>query len=292
MKISQLDIYQNDWLDVVFENRNQDYGAYALRKTAARAMNTALIVVLIAVTGITAAYHIAQSRAPIPDQPKMTTTVTLLPEPEDVEEEPIIEPEPEKAEVPRQIAQEPPAVDLVRYPEAEVVSADKVTEELASQDELRGEKMPARISLAKIDGGSAVPKGEFGPERKEGGSSGSLLGKIDGGEGKELHDFRHVQVMPEPIGGIQAFVKWFAENYRFPSSAVDNNVQGTIEVSFVVDTDGTLTDIIIKRDMGYGTGDTAKKLLGKAKKWNPGVQNGRPVRVSYSMPIRLSTIQQ
>lgn len=293
MKIPNLDIYRKDWLDIVFENRNQAYGAYALRKSATKAMNTALMAVLTTVILLITGYNFAKNREAAPPL-EQQGEVTLMAEPIDEKvEEVILEPiEQSHQEAPQQIAQDPPAMDLVRYPEAKVVSADKATEELATQDELKGEKMPASISLKKVEGGSLVPAGEFGPERKEGKSRGSAAGMIDGGEKNEVLDFRTVQVMPAPIGGMQAFVKWFAENYHFPSSAVDNNIQGTIEVSFVVDTDGSLTDFVVKRDMGYGTGEEAKKLLGKAKKWNPGVQNGRPVRVAFSMPIRLSTIQQ
>lgn len=293
MKIYNLDIYRKDWLDIVFENRNQAYGAYALRKSSAKAMNTSLIAVLATVTALIVGYTFTKNREVLPAL-EQQSEVTLMPEPiNEKVEEVIIEPlEQPHQDAPQQIAQDPPAMDLVRYPEAKVVSADKATEELASQDELKGEKMPASISLKKVEGGSLVPAGEFGPKKKEGRSTGSSLGTIDGGEKNEVLNFREVQVMPEPIGGMQAFVKWFADNYHFPNSAVQNNVQGTIEVSFVVDTDGSLTDFVVKRDMGYGTGEEAKKLLGKAKKWNPGVQNGRPVRVAFSMPIRLSTIQQ
>lgn len=97
-----------------------------------------------------------------------------------------------------------------------------------------------------------------------------------------------VEVMPEPAGGMMAFMQWVGRNYQYPKKAVDAAVQGTVEVSFVVEKDGSLTNFKIRRDLGYGTGQEAVKVLQKAPKWKPGIQNGKPVRVMFTMPIRLS----
>jgi len=68
-------------------------------------------------------------------------------------------------------------------------------------------------------------------------------------------------------------------------------VKGTITVSFVVERNGELTDVKVLKDLSYGTGQAAINLLKRAKKWNPGIQNGRPVRVAYTLPIRLDLTQ-
>ena len=86
---------------------------------------------------------------------------------------------------------------------------------------------------------------------------------------------------------MTAFRKWIGDNYQYPSGAIDAGVKGTVQVSFVVEKDGSLTDIKVVRDLSYGTGQAAINLLKKAKKWSPGIQNGRPVRVAYTLPIRL-----
>ncbi|UIR58025.1 energy transducer TonB [Sphingobacterium sp. SRCM116780] len=65
-----------------------------------------------------------------------------------------------------------------------------------------------------------------------------------------------------------------------------------VEVAFVVEKDGSLSDFKVKKDLNYGTGEAAVNVLKKyPKKWNPGVQNGRNVRVAYTMPIRLNTVK-
>jgi TonB family protein len=99
--------------------------------------------------------------------------------------------------------------------------------------------------------------------------------------------FTKVEVNPEPPGGMKAFMKYIGMNYKYPKAAVDHNIEGTVEVSFVVEKDGRLSTFKIKKAPGYGTGEEAIRVLKSGKKWSPGIQNGKPVRVSYLMPIRV-----
>ncbi len=288
---NKLDIYEKEWLDVVFSSRNRLYGAYDLRKNASLATNRALIIVMGVVT-LLIGTKVAYDQMPKPINlatPNEETTVILddlkLPDPPK-EEEILI---PEEKPVVQQIAQDPPAIDLIRAVEPIVTSANKVTEDMASQDELK-DKMTARITLKKVDGGSYIAKGEFGPTKKEGAitglASGDVAGSVDGNE-----IFKAVEVMPKPPGGMAAFVQWVGKNYTYPEAALQQGIKGSVVVSFVVERDGSLTDINVVRDLSFGTGEEAVRVLKKAKKWAPGVQNGRPVRVSYTLPITLSTIQ-
>ena len=103
--------------------------------------------------------------------------------------------------------------------------------------------------------------------------------------GDEL--FSAVEVNPEPPGGMTAFRKWISENFKFPQGAIDAGVSGTIQTSFVVEKDGSLSDLKILRDLSYGTGQAAIELLKKSPRWSPGIQNGMKVRVSYNLPIRM-----
>lgn len=100
--------------------------------------------------------------------------------------------------------------------------------------------------------------------------------------------YQSVEIMPEPPGGMTAMRQWIGANYNYPQAAIDNEESGLLEVKFVVERDGSLTDIQVVRDLGHGTGEEAVRILQRARKWSPGIQNGRPVRVSYRMPIQLS----
>lgn len=289
---SKLDIFKKEWLDVVFANRNKEYGAYDLRKFAPKATNIGLFSITVAVFVLSAPkmFNIKV----FPDKPveeaPVITEVTLedldIPEPEE-EEEPL----PQEEEPPQRIAQEPPAEDLVRFPEPKVVPQNQVKEEVVSQEEIKKEnKTPARITLKGTKGAAGVPTGEFGPKKVEGQITGSATGDPDGNADVDKI-FTAVEVNPEPIGGLNAFRKWVGDNYTYPQGAIDAGVKGQVVVSFVVERDGSLTDIKVVKDLSYGTGQAAVNVLKKAKKWKPGIQNGRPVRVAYTLPITLNLQQ-
>ena len=99
------------------------------------------------------------------------------------------------------------------------------------------------------------------------------------------------EILPDPPGGMKAFMDYVAKNYKYPNEALEAEVNGIIEVSFVVDKDGSLTDMEIVRDLGHGTGDAAVELLQNGPKWNPGLHNGEPIRTAHTLPIRLNLIQ-
>ncbi|MGO3107836.1 MAG: energy transducer TonB [Sphingobacterium sp.] len=286
---SKLDIFKSEWLDVVFANRNKEYGAYDLRKFSPKATNIALFAMVIVVFVLSApkVFNIKLfPDKPVEEAPVITEVtledLELPPEPEEEEPLPIEEP-------PQRIAQEPPAEDLVRFPEPKVVPQNEVKEEVVSQEEIKKEnKTPARITLKGTKGAAGVPTGEFGPKKVEGQITGSATGDPDGDPDKI---FSAVEVQPMPMGGLNAFRKWVGENYTYPSGAIDAGVKGQVVVSFVVERDGSLTDIKVVKDLSYGTGQAAINVLKRAKKWKPGIQNGRPVRVAYTLPISLNLQQ-
>ncbi len=108
-------------------------------------------------------------------------------------------------------------------------------------------------------------------------------GKLESSQG-ELYNSAGVEEKPEYPGGIQEFYKYIAKNFRQPN---DKNFKGgRILVMFVVDRDGSLTDIKVK-DVGFGTREEAIRLMKNCKKWSPAKQKGVPVRCSYTIPISL-----
>ncbi|MCY4780843.1 TonB family protein [Sphingobacterium sp. UT-1RO-CII-1] len=288
---SKLDIFKKEWLDVVFANRNREYGAYDLRKFAPKATNTGLVLVASAVF-LFSAPKVFNIKV-FPDKPieeaPVITEVTLedleIPEPEKEEEEPLPIEEP-----PQRIAQDPPAEDVVRFPEPKVVPQNQVTEEIASQEEFKEKASPARITLKGTGKATSIASGEIGPKKVEGQITGSLTGDPDGNADLDKV-FNSVEIPPDPVGGINAFRTWVQNQYQYPQGAIDAGVKGQIVVSFVVERDGSLTDIKIVKDLSYGTGQALVNVLKKAKPWKPGVQNGRKVRVNYQLPMTLNLQQ-
>ena len=93
-----------------------------------------------------------------------------------------------------------------------------------------------------------------------------------------------IDVKPEFPGGIDEFNKFIAKNYNSPNQA---GLKGKVYVTFIIEKDGSLTDIKVLRDIGYGTGKEAIRVLGLSPKWLPGEQNGKKVRCTYSLPISI-----
>ncbi|NGM73594.1 energy transducer TonB [Sphingobacterium sp. SGL-16] len=285
----KLNIFKSEWLDVVFENRNKAYGAYQLRKLGPKATNTALAIVA-AVVGVFSATQVFDLN-PFKgnDAPKeevaFTEEVTL----EDLAEQlPEEEEKPPVQEEAPKIAESKPALDVVALPEIKPVPKEKaVQEEVATVEEATDKKkLIGPVAMKGMKGGSITTEGKWGTKDVAGAATGSTKG-VEGGTGDGEQIFQSVEIQPEPPGGLNAFRKWIGDNYQYPQAAIDAGVKGTVQVTFVVEKDGSLTDIKVARDLSYGTGQAAINVLKKAKKWSPGIQNGRPVRVAYSLPIRL-----
>lgn len=275
---SKLDIFKKEWMEVVFDGRNKAYGAYDLRKLSPKATNIAMLIAstafVFALLAPTIAKYIGVSTVEESTAPILIEQEVILAEPPPINEE---EPPPPPAVEPP-----PPRVDQVRHVEMVVVPADQVRdEEPATVAQLQiadpGRQTIAGNPDADIRIGLPVGEGSIDAEVTEAGSG--------------IVDFRAMEIPPEPHGGINAFRTWIGNNYRYPDAASSAGVKGAVEVSFVVERDGSLTDIKVVRDLGYGTGQEAVRLLQRAAKWKPGVQNGRPVRVAYTLPIRLDLSQ-
>lgn len=102
--------------------------------------------------------------------------------------------------------------------------------------------------------------------------------------------FKTTEILAEPPGGMTAFRQWIEENYQYPQAAIDEGVKGTVVVSFIVEKDGSLSDIKNDKDLGFGTGEAAVELMKKAPKWLPAIQNARKERLAYTLPIKLDVI--
>ena len=97
--------------------------------------------------------------------------------------------------------------------------------------------------------------------------------------------FTIVEDQPTPPGGMSAFYKYVATSLRYPAQARRMGIEGKVFVQFVVGKDGTLTDVQAIKGIGAGCDEEAVRVISRAKKWSPGKQRGRPVRVRMILPI-------
>jgi len=98
--------------------------------------------------------------------------------------------------------------------------------------------------------------------------------------------FEVVESSPSPTGGMDQWNTYLRKHLKYPNQAQRMGVEGTVYVSFVVNTDGSIQDVGILRGIGAGCDEEAMRVIQMAPKWNPGKQRGKAVRVKMSLPIR------
>ncbi len=265
----KLDILKNQWVDLVFEGRNKDYGAYELRKSNRKTTVKALIFgAIIFVTAVS-----------------MPLILSLLPE-SDNEDDMVRDIKitaiklPPKKEEPKKLnlpppPPPPPKVDQVKFVKPVVAKAEEVVEEPPKIEEIKEKKLGAENIKGDPDAVLTVAPPGNGPK-------GGQVTEED----NSIYNTAGIEVKPEFPGGIEKFYSFVGKNYRVPD---EGGLRGKVYVTFVVEKDGSLTDIKVLRDIGYGTGKEAIRVLNKCPKWNPGIQNGKPVRVLYSLPITIQS---
>jgi protein TonB len=261
MPITEFDLYKSEWLELVFDDRNKAYGAYDLRKHYAKNLFKALGFTTLGFVCLLLGYNFVLLHKPAPIIDK-TIEVQMINPPKALIKPPVTPPKPLKAD--------PPQVRTVKFPPP-VAAPDQVAENPPKIDE----EMSSVISTKKQDGidGSAPVVVNDNPGIKP---------EI---ENNDPVPFGSIEVNPEFPGGMAAWAKFMQKNLSYPNQALEAGISGKVYVSFVVEKDGHLTDIKVVRGVGYGLDDEAIRVLKLAPAWKPGIQNGRPVRVAYTMPF-------
>ena len=264
----KLDIIKNQWLDIVFEGRNKIYGAYELRKSNSKTTVKALIIGSIIFSFAVAAPLIASF---LPDSGEdevnndiKIATVKLPPKKEEVKPNQPPPPPP------------PPKVDQVKFTKPVVAKAEEVTEDPPKIEELKDKKVGSETIKGDPDAVLTV-------DEPVGTGTAAVVE-----EDNQVYNTAGIEVKPDFPGGIEKFYKFVGNNYKTPE---EEGLKGKVYVTFVVEKDGSLTDIKVLRDIGYGTGAEAIRVLKKCPKWTPGEQNGKKVRVLYSLPITIQSAE-
>lgn len=102
---------------------------------------------------------------------------------------------------------------------------------------------------------------------------------------EEVIDFRIVQQIPEFPGGVAAFMRWITKNLPYPKNAQSQRIQGKVVVSFIVETDGQVSNIKIEKGVSSYLDIEVMRLMQKMPKWQPGIQNDAPCRTMMAVPI-------
>ncbi|HWZ15163.1 MAG TPA: TonB family protein [Mucilaginibacter sp.] len=268
MLTSKFDLYKVGWLDLVFENRNKNYGAYYLRQHYADNMVRAMCITFLGLStllGLTAILRPANTDDHI-------TVVDITPptviQPPPVQPNKKIEhPAPVKPIKPQAPA---PTLATQRFVPPVVVKDPDVTEKIVQNKDLTG-------NMGQVD-----TKGKTGENVMPTETTGTGTTPV---EDTKVYTIGGLEFMPQPIGGESAWAKFLNKNLRYPISAQEEGVSGKVILSFIIEKDGSLSNIVVQRAAGHGFDEEALRVLKLAKAWKPGMQNGQPVRVRYAIPI-------
>ncbi len=263
----KLDLLKKQWIDIVFEGRNKSYGAYDLRKksgnTTLRAMLIGAVVFAFAVATPMIVDFIGSAAEDDTALDQKITTIKLPPKEKPKED---IPPPPPP----------PPKVDQVKFVKPVVAKTEEVTEEPPKVEEIKDKKLGDKTIEGDPDAPITVePVGDGPKDVVE--------------EDNTVYNSAGIEVKPEYPGGLNKFYSFIKNNYTPPD---EEGLKGKVIVSFVVEKDGSLTDIKVLKDIGYGTGTEAIRVLKKCARWTPAEQNGKKVRCSYQIPIAIETASE
>ena len=272
--MSKSNIYETSWTDLVFENKNKEYGAYQLRQENSKTTVTALFMGLLFLAGIGSVSMLINNLKGQPDPVESVPTFTDPITPVTID--PYVKPQPpETIAPPQQSAPAAPATDLSQLSHPVIVTPDQAVDNIATNVE----------NKTVVDNASAGTGTVVNPLPSTG-SSGS--GTESTPATNDPVNAAVLDKMPEFPGGMAKFYTYVGNNFQRPELDVERTLK--VYVSFVIERDGSITDITVIKDPGYGLGKEAIRVLKSIKaKWTPGVLNGKTVRTAYNLPITIKT---
>jgi protein TonB len=270
--MQKVNIFSDTWIDTVFDGRNKEYGAYALRKLSSRrhrlAITATLIISLIAFTAP------GLIKTMIPERVERNVEVTSL------ANIALEKNKPKEIELPKiEIEQQQLKIKSTIKFTAPVIKADadvKSDDIMKTQEEVTDSKLS--ISAADVQGNSedtsAVDISDL------------QIDQSNVVEEAYEKPFTIVEQMPEFPGGASNMMKFIAENVKYPAMAREAGISGNVFVSFVVNRNGEISNVKILRGIGGGCDEEAIRVVRLMPSWIPGKQNGKPVPVQFNLPIK------
>ena len=271
--MSKIDLISNEWTDLVFEGRNQAYGAYKLRKGTTKRNVWSIIIVALAAVLLFLGLQL-QKMAQANKTVENTQAVELArlqdkKKEAKVEKKEVILTEPEKV------------VEQIKSSVKFTAPVIKKDEEVKEEDEIKleeVEKSTKAIGTFNVEGNDEV-----------GGAVLKAKEEIKAPEPpkhvEETKIFTVVEQMPLFPGGDAALMAYLRDNIHYPTVAAENGVQGRVVVGFVVERDGSITDVNVLRSVDPSLDREAMRVVKGMPRWTPGKQNGSAVRVKYQVPV-------
>ena len=249
MAINNVDIYGDEWLELVFANRNKSYGAYELRKHYSATVLKALGLTFGFFGAIALLSFMLLKPAPVVVQPvKQEVTTVWQPEVISSHEAPASHAHHSRHHAHKANGQSPRPVVAVK------VQTPKTATPLPTVTPVQP------IDAAKPDQVNVIAD-------------------------KPVYSPGAADVKPLPVGGAQGWFSYLKKNLVYPEAARHEKISGRVELSFIVEKDGSLSDIRVEQSAGHGFDEEAVRVLQQSPAWQPGMLNGEPIRIRYKLPI-------
>lgn len=260
-----------DWCDMIFEGKNKEYGAYNLRMTSSKRHVGAFLASIVFVAVVASIPSFMKAVKPASQNLGGVTQVTEFSD--------LNQPElPEETIVRTEIAPPPPPVRAsIQFTPPVITEDSKVTEDKemkTAEDLLKNKNL--QISVIDYADGS-MDKNAIDPKE--------LVENKKIVEEKPEPPIAFAEQMPQYPGGDAELLKYIASNLKYPTIAAENGIEGRVTISFVVGKDGSVSDVKIAKTLDPECDKEAMRVVKSMQRWIPGMQNGRPVAVYYSIPI-------
>ena len=267
-----IQLNSTDWCDIVFTGKNKSYGAYVLRQSSSKRHILAFLVVLIFVGVVAGLPSFLNAVNPPKEYVNVITFdgPTILDNLDDKEEEPIVEPS---------ITHPPPPIINSKQFTPPAITPDEMVDpsrELATQQELNE-------STALITNVTVVTENTVGVDPRELQREQRQIINQPPQEPNQVLD--HVEVMPQFPGGNAELMRYLSANIKYPTIAAENGIEGRVVLKFVVGKDGGISNIQVVRALDPSCDKEAVRVVKGMPKWIPGMQNGHPVAVYFTLPV-------
>ena len=275
--MAQIDLISNEWSDMMFEHRNKEYGAYVLRRQTGRRNVISMIAVLLLFAAVMVfmiaknAYEAYQKEHAVMDQVTELSALTQQKKKEAKVERKEIPVRQEQQQVVEKVK------SSVKFTAPVIKKDDEVKpeDELKSQDEI----MNSKVAVGALN---VVGNDESGEVLK---AKEVIATEPVKPKEEENKVFDVVEQMPSYPGGMGALMQYLSSNIKYPVIAEENGIQGRVICTFVVERDGSITDVRIAKSVDPSLDKEAMRVVSKMPKWIPGKQNGSAVRVKYTLPV-------
>ena len=268
--MSNLSIFDKKWLDVVFDGKNKEYGAYQLRqenqKTSLRAFALGTMIVISCLTIFTlSSFYTTDNLVAEPEPIGILVKLSDLNIPKDDIIIPIIE---------------KPVVETERVFSEKTILINPIvtTVNIANTNIANNTEIGKTTNDPNLNTGKSLPENPV--------TGGNVVGEptVVKVIKNTPYAAKDLDKQPSFLGGIQKFYAYVGNNFEKPELNEETTV--TVKVSFVVEKDGSMSNIKIVDDPGFGLGQEAVRVLKSLKtEWNPGIYDGEPVRTFYNLPI-------